>query len=123
MIKLSYFIHRLPSLSPQDFHSHWRNQHAALIVKHASVFGIRRYVQLHATEHPSNLPTEAFPEPYDGVAELWFAAEAQLEQWFANSTPQAIAAGKEIRADERRFIDRARSPFLLGEELPVISGA
>ncbi|MCZ6533554.1 MAG: EthD domain-containing protein, partial [SAR324 cluster bacterium] len=63
------------------------------------------------------------PEPYDGVAELWFAAEAQLEQWFANSTPQAIAAGKEIRADERRFIDRARSPFLLGEELPVISGA
>ena len=122
MIKLCYFIHRLPSLASEAFHDHWRNEHAALIARHAGTFGIRRYVQVHATSHPGNAPTEAFPHPYDGIAELWFGGEENLEMWFRNSTPEALAAGKEIRADERRFIDRAASPFVIGEEVPIIPG-
>jgi uncharacterized protein (TIGR02118 family) len=121
MIKVSFFIRRNPSWSAEAFHDHWRNNHAALIKKHAAVFGIGRYVQTHAIAHPRNEPSEAFPEPCDGVAELWFRTREQLDLWFDNTTPEAQAAGKEIRADERRFIDRARSPFVIGEELEIIA--
>ena len=120
MIKLTYFIHRLPALSPEEFHDHWRHHHAELIKKHAPTFDIRRYIQLHATGDPRNEPTPAFPRRYDGVAELWFGFGQGLEEWFRNTTPEAIIAGKEIRDDERTFIDRANSPFLIGEEASII---
>ena len=84
MIKLCYFIHRLPSLSPEAFHSHWRNQHAALIVQHATVFGIRRYVQLHATEHPGN-------RRHDGVCPSFRACCPQRFQ--KRQSTRSITAG------------------------------
>ena len=120
MIKVSYFIRRAPGSSAAQFHDYWRTQHAALIKRHAHRFGIARYVQLHATEDPRNAPSAAFPEPYDGAAELWFSTREGLEEWFRNTSPEAKAAGKEIRDDERKFIDRAHSPFIVGEEEPMI---
>lgn len=122
MIKVSYFIHRLPSLSAVDFHRYWRENHGPLIKKHARLFGIRRYVQLHATEDERNAPSQHFPERYDGVAELWFESHEKLELWLQNTTPETQAAGREIREDERKFIDRARSPALIGEEVKIIDG-
>ena len=71
-------------------------------------------------EDERNAPSQHFPEPYDGVAELWFDSREKLELWFRNTTPEAQAAGKEIRDDERKFIDRGRSPALIGEEVKVI---
>lgn len=121
MIKVSYFIHRLPSLSVADFRHHWLENHGPLIRRHADLFGIRRYVQLHATDDPRNGPSEYFPDPHDGVAELWFETPAHLELWFQNSSEETRAAGKEIRDDERKFIDRARSPALIGAEHTIIA--
>ncbi len=120
MIKLSYFIHRLPSLQREQFHTYWRENHAALIKKHAATFGIQRYIQLHAAENPRNQPSKSSPLPYDGVAELWLRSPEHLDSWFRNQTPEARAAGKEIRDDERKFIDRANSPFVIGEEEIII---
>ena len=122
MIKVSYFIHRLPSLSVADFREYWRENHGPLIKKHARLFGIHRYVQLHATNDERNAPSRNFPEPYDGVAELWFESPEKLELWLQNTSPETQAAGKEIRDDERKFIDRARSPALIGEEVEIIEG-
>ena len=121
MIKLTFFVRRDPSWSFEAFDEYWRTHHGALIKKHAAAFGIRRYVQVHAADHPRNAPSQAFPEPYDGLAELWFEDRAALDLWFDNATPETRAAGKEIRADERKFIDRSNSPFLIGEEVPVIA--
>ena len=56
------------------------------------------------------------------MAELWFASRRQLELWFRNTTPETAEAGREIRADERKFIDRANSPYLIGEEVIVVDG-
>lgn len=120
MIKLVYFICRRPDLSEAEFHDYWRNRHAPLIARHAPTFDIRRYIQLHATENARNAPNDAFPRRYDGVAELWFGSEAGLEQWFANATPEAVEAGKAIRHDERQFVDRHHSPYLIGQEETVI---
>ncbi len=122
MIKVSFFVRRNPALSPEAFHDHWRNNHAALIKRHAATFGLGRYVQTHAIDHPRNEASDLFPEPFDGVAELWFETREKLDLWFDNTTPEARAAGKEIRNDERTFIDRARSPYVIGEELPIIEG-
>ncbi len=122
MIKVTYFVRRLPEIPEEDFRRHWRTNHAALIAKHATTFGIGRYAQVHPVEHPANRPSTAFPDPCDGIAELWFNTRADLDLWFDNSTPAARAAGKEIRDDERTFIDRARSPALIGEEIVFVGG-
>ena len=122
MIKLSYFIHRLPTLQREQFQTHWRENHAALIKKHAAAFGIQRYVQLHAAEDPRIQRNKTSSLPYNGVAELWFHTPEHLDSWFSNQTPQAKAAGKEIRDDERKFIDRANSPLVIGEEEIIIAG-
>ena len=120
MIKLVYFMRRQSRMSAEAFHDYWRTHHAPLISSHAATFDIQRYVQLHATGDPRNAPTEAFPERYDGVAELWFGGEAGFEQWMENTSPEARAAGKAIRGDERKFIDRHNSPYLIGREETII---
>jgi uncharacterized protein (TIGR02118 family) len=120
MIKLVYFIHRHPGYSRETFQRYWREQHAPLIRAHAAAFGIVRYTQLHAVPHAKNDRNTAFPDPYDGVAELWFRDEQGLTEWFENRSDAACAAGKAIRDDERRFIDRARSPLLVTREEPII---
>ena len=73
-------------------------------------------------DEPRNRPSKAFPHRYDGVAEVWFKDQQHLDLWFDNSTPEAKAAGREIRADERKFADRARSPFIIAESIPIIEG-
>lgn len=123
MIKLSFLVRRHPDWTPEDFRRYWRERHAPLIARHAPAFGIRRYVQVHPLEHPHNAPSTAFPDRYDGIAELTFESRKHLDLWFDNATPETAAAGREIRADEREFIDRANSPFLIGEELLVVGEA
>lgn len=121
MVKLLFFVHKRPDRSDAEFHEYWRTNHARLIARHAPTFGIVKYHQSHAIEDPRNDPSEAFPDRFDGVAELWFKDRAHLELWFDNSTPQTRAAGKEIREDERKFVDRSNSPFIIAEDLPVIA--
>jgi len=123
MIKLMFCITRLPGLTAEEFHNHWRGTHAELVKRHAATFGIVKYDQSHAiVDEPRNQPSAAFPHRYDGVAEVWFKDREHLDLWFDNSTPAAKAAGREIRADERKFADRARSPFIIAESIPVIAG-
>ena len=77
MIRLNYFLRRLPSLSLEAFQEYWREKHAVLLTKHASALRVRRYVQAHAL--PDDPLGEMMQqiygtggEPYDGVAELWW---------------------------------------------------
>jgi hypothetical protein len=58
------------------------------------------------------------PSRTEGVAELWWRDRAAFAA--ALATPAAQTAGAELLADERRFIDLARSPLWVGEEHPVI---
>ena len=69
----------------------------------APALRIKRYVQSHTLTSPVN---EALrrgrggPEPYDGVAELWWDSLEDLA--------------------ERTFIDLARSPVWLSEEHAIV---
>ncbi len=121
MIKITFCLRRLPSLSRQAFQDYWRHHHAALVRSHAEVLGIQRYVQAHTISDAGTLDLavmrESAGEDYDGVAMLWWTDMAALAA--AASTPAGRRAGAELLADERNFIDLPHSPIFLSEELTV----
>jgi hypothetical protein len=53
------------------------------------------------------------PEPYDGVAELWWESEEALR---AARGPEAREAGRLLLEDEAKFIDLANSPLWFNHE-------
>jgi uncharacterized protein (TIGR02118 family) len=121
MIKLTFCLHRLPHLSREEFQRYWQGTHAPLVRSVAEALRIRGYVQLHTTTVPVNDVLRASrggPQEYDGVAELWWDSLDDLAA--AMSTPEGAAAGAELLADERRFIDLERSPLWLGEEKEIL---
>src|SRR5205823_4291014 len=80
--------------------------------RHAGTLRIRRYVQVHTRDDPLNGVLQASrggPEPYDGVAELWWESREDLQAATASSEGQR--ASLELLEDERRFIDLERSPL------------
>ena len=121
MIKLVFCLRRLPRLTREEFQRYWRETHAPLVRRHAGVLGIRRYVQVHTLDDPLQDALRASrggPEPYDGVAELWWDGREALEA--AMRDPAGQAAARELLEDERRFIDLARSPLFIAKELTQI---
>ena len=121
MIKLTFCLVRLPHLTREAFQDYWFNHHAPLVAHHAPTLQIRRYVQLHSLPDEASQGLRASrggPEPYDGVAELWFDS---LEALAANSErPEAREAGRILLEDERTFIDLAKSPLWWGEERTIV---
>ncbi len=121
MIKMTFCLHRLPGMSRAEFLDYWLNTHGETVKQHAEVLNIRRYIQQHILEDPINdviRKSRNTPEPYDGVAEVWYdSMESMLE---SNKTEAGRAAQRLIREDEARFIDSARSPVLITQEYTMI---
>ena len=114
-LKIVYCLKRLPQLTHAEFSRHWREIHAPLVEKHRSVLRIARYVQAHSDLGTLSDQLRAFrgsPEPYDGVAEIWYESRQALET--LGGDPAARAASRELLEDERRFVDLSRSPIFLG---------
>jgi len=117
MIKLAFCLRRRAELSLGEFQRYWLDMHGPLVRQHAEALGMQRYVQLHTEDHPVNAALQAprgGPEPFDGIAELWWeSVEALVE---AVSTPEGRHAAELLLADERRFIDLERSPLFVARE-------
>jgi uncharacterized protein (TIGR02118 family) len=124
MIKLVFTLRRRDGMTREEFQRYWREEHAALVQRHAETLRIRRYVQTHARETPLDEPIatsrEGEPGVYDGVAEVWWDSIEDLVA--ASSSEAGQAANAELLEDERRFIDLPRSPLWLGEENVVVAG-
>jgi uncharacterized protein (TIGR02118 family) len=121
MIKLVFCLRRRAELSRQEFQTYWRERHAPLVRQHAETIGCKRYVQVHTTAPQHNdvlRATRGAPEPFDGVAELWFD-EGEFENPPADME-RLQAATEQLIADEREFIDLSQSPLFWGKEHPVI---
>ena len=122
VVKLSFVFRRLPNLSLQECQSYWRDVHGQRVLRQASGFPFRRYVQTHALEDPLNAilrKSRNAGEPYDGIAEMWGVLD---ELASAAATPEGQRAAEEFLEDERRFIDPTRSSIWLGKEHIVIEG-
>lgn len=121
MIKLTFCLVRLPSLSREAFQAYWSGTHGPLVASLAETLQIRRYVQMHSLPPEASAgmrATRGGPEDFDGVAELWFdSLEALAEN---GRRPEAQAAAALLLEDERRFIDLSRSPLWWGQERVVV---
>jgi len=123
MIKLSFCLRRLPSLSREQFQKYWFETHGPLVRKHAAALRIQRYVQTHTLlgdAADSLRATRGGPPGYDGVAELWWRSEEDVAA--ATSTPAGMEAGRILLEDERKFIDLASSPLFWAREREIIPG-
>ncbi|MFO1081075.1 MAG: EthD domain-containing protein [Reyranellaceae bacterium] len=117
MLKLTFCLRRLPTLSLAEFHDYWLTRHGPLVRRLQPALGMLRYVQVHRRDDDLDAGLRAVrgaPEPYDGVAELWWESEASFRA--SGRTPEGRAAGKTLLEDEAKFIDLARSPLWLGTE-------
>lgn len=122
MIKLTFCLRRRTDMTLEAFQQYWRTTHAALVAERAELLGIRRYVQLHSADLPGlhkalQGRNGGAPQPYDGVAELWFDS---LDA-FVDDNPERMKASAELLADEHNFIDLPNSPLWLGEEHVVVA--
>ena len=121
MVKLVFTLRRLPHLTREEFQRYWLEQHGPLVRSHAEVLGIRRYVQTHTLPDEVQTALRASrnaPEPYDGVAELWYDGLEAIAA--AVSTDEGRAAAIALLEDERRFIDLEHSPLFFTEEHTIV---
>ena len=124
MLKLTFCLRRLPTLGLAEFQDYWLNKHGPLVKSLQPALGMVRYVQLHRL--PGDLAdgmrrVRSAPEPYDGVAELWWESEETYRA--ARRNPEAREAGRKLLEDEARFIDLPRSPLWLSREEVIYAGS
>lgn len=120
MMHLIFCLRRLPHLSREEFQRYWRERHAPLVRAYATALGIQRYVQAHSIDAEMSRAVAASrgaPDPYDGVAELWFERDTLFSRL---ATPEAVEAGRILLEDERKFIDLPNSPIFFAEDNVVI---
>jgi uncharacterized protein (TIGR02118 family) len=123
VLKLTFCLRRLPTLSLVEFQDYWLSKHGPLVRSLQPALGMVRYVQLHRL--PGDLADGmrrvcGAPEPYDGVAELWWESEETYRA--ARRNPEAREAGRELLEDEAKFIDLPRSPLWLNREEVIYAG-
>jgi uncharacterized protein (TIGR02118 family) len=117
MLKLTFCLRRLPSLTLAEFQDYWLTKHGPLVRRLQPALGMMRYVQLHRRDDDladGMHKVRGAPEPYDGVAELWWASEESFRA--ARKNPEAREAGRLLLEDEAEFIDLAQSPLWLNRE-------
>jgi uncharacterized protein (TIGR02118 family) len=122
MIKLTFCLRRLPHLSREDFQRYWRETHAPLVAARAKTLGIVKYEQVHTDFDALNAGIQASrggPEPYDGIAEIWFESEESMAT--AGQNPGAAEAARDLLEDERKFIDLASSPLWFNRVHTIVS--
>jgi len=126
MIKLTYCLHRLPTLTRAEFQQYWRDTHAPLVAAARDALGIRRYIQQHTVDSTigaANSGRRGIPsgdgEDFDGVAELWFDSEEAVAAAVATEEGQKHAWI--LFEDEANFIDFGRSRCFVTNANEVIA--
>lgn len=117
MLKLTFCLRRLPSLTLAQFQDYWLNTHGPLVRRLQPALRMARYVQLHRLDGDlatGMMRVRGAPEPFDGIAELWWADEESFRA--AGRDAEGRAAGRLLLEDEARFIDLPRSPLWLNRE-------
>ena len=123
MLKLTFCLRRKPGLTLAAFQDYWLNKHGPLAHRLQPALGMVRYVQLHRRDDELGsgmAKVRGAPEPYDGVAELWWESEETFRA--ARRNPEAREAGRLLLEDEAKFIDLPHSPLWLNREQVVYAG-
>jgi uncharacterized protein (TIGR02118 family) len=111
MVKLTCLVRRRPGMSPEEFHTYWRDHHGPLVASTASGSHVIRYVQHHRSLGDYSREDDS---GYDGVTEQWFAS---MDEYRAHIAEPDFA---KVWADVESFLDVDRLFFVLTEEPVVI---
>ena len=112
MVKLITIVKRKSGITRDEFIQHWKHVHARLAIKDKSFWRrVRKYVQNYVTS------TDSERAAWDGVVELWFDSQAELDAAFAG---QETKEG--LIADLDNFIDRASMISVVTEENILYNG-
>ena len=106
MLKLTFCLRRKAGLSLPEFQDYWLNKHGPLVRRLQPALGMAK--------------VRGAPEPYDGVAELWWESEEAFRA--SGRTPEGREAGRLLLEDEAKFIDLASSPLWLNREQVIYGG-
>jgi uncharacterized protein (TIGR02118 family) len=110
MVKGIALLKRKPGLSVEEYRKHYEESHAPLAL---SLFPtIRKYVRNYVTKIA--FPADAPELDFDCITEQWFD---DVEGFQAMMNAGAGEAGRAIANDEKKFLDRARTVYLLVEEV------
>jgi uncharacterized protein (TIGR02118 family) len=123
LLKLTFCLRRRPSLTLAEFQDYWVNKHGPLVRRLQPALGMVRYVQVHRLETDladGMRHVRGAPEPYDGVAELWWESEESFRA--ARRHPESREAGRLLLEDEAKFIDLPNSPLWLNHEQVIYAG-
>ncbi len=107
-VKSIDFVTHRAGMPIAEFFRYWREEHAPLM---NALPAVRRYVQSHTR---SSIYESGRTPAYDGAAMSWYDSTQALKD--AAGTPGFAA----LRADVEKFVDRARSPFVLTTERVVL---
>lgn len=111
MIKVFALIPKLPQVTDEKFHAHWRVPHGELARR---ITTIRRYSQSHSV---ASAVSGFAPALYQGVAEVYFDS-LEIATAMGNDPNYLDYCG----ADEPNFIDQSRLAFLFCAENVVLAG-
>lgn len=117
MIKLVYVITRRADLTPEAFYDYWLTRHAPLVAAQAEALHLRKYVQSHLVDHPSNealRSARGMLPPVDGITEVWWDSVEDMQAAYA--TDAGAQSGRVLGEDEAKFIDFSKSTVFLTEE-------
>jgi uncharacterized protein (TIGR02118 family) len=113
MLKIVSLLKRNPTLTRQQFITYYETHHVPLVLGFVGdhLHGYcRNFVVGDLVEGDlNNLPTGI-----DGITELWFASEADLEA--ATEVMQRPQVAERVAADESIFLDRGAIRTYLVEE-------
>lgn len=120
MVKLIVMVWRRPDFTPEQFLSRWKNEHAALVTRHSKVLRMRRYVQSHAIASraiDSFTGGRGWGRPCDGITEIWWDSEQDLDAGF--SSPEGQEASADLQRDEAIFVEMSKVTAFLSREHTV----
>jgi len=117
MIKLVYCIRKRDDIDSEEFHRYWLEDHGPLVKSVAAAIGTCRYVQSHTIMPEINAlfsQGRGLLEPYDGITEVWWETEADMQAGLESEAGRAAAL--QLLEDERHFIDFSHSRMFVTEE-------
>lgn len=123
MLKITFLMRRLESLSREEFQTYYRKVHTQVAPNATETLGMRRYVQLHALPEDVN---DAFGESrggepsFDAVAEIWLDDyEAYERHWNSEEGKEVL---QRLLEDEKNFVDWSRSVIMMSKEVVFLDG-
>ena len=121
MIKMVYCITRRDDVSAEEFYRYWLEQHGPLVKSVADDLNAIRYVQSHTILPDINdmllASREGLQAPYDGITEVWWNSQEELEA--ALRTPAGQEAAARLTEDEARIADFTRCRVFMTREQEI----